>query len=186
MILCKIIYYNNYNYINCYNIEKNNNSELEDQIALGLYRLENDIKVNVAGIKVNISSTENQYETILKIELSDIINNIRGVKMKNRTFGIILLLIFSLLLYVGCGKKSQNNVDKTKEALEKIEVAYDSISIPLTTTTDLKLLDKYGITVENSSYDLNKILDFSHISFSLMQTHFTKVYRASVMSCKNK
>lgn len=28
--------------------EKNNNSELEDQIALGLYRLENDIKVNVA------------------------------------------------------------------------------------------------------------------------------------------
>lgn len=33
-------------------------------------------KANVTGVKVNISSTDNKYETILKIELSNIINNI--------------------------------------------------------------------------------------------------------------
>ena len=37
-----------------------------------------NIKANVAGVKVNISSTDNKYETIIKIELKDIINNINS------------------------------------------------------------------------------------------------------------
>lgn len=65
--------------------------------------------------------------------------------MKHKNFGIILLLIFSLLLYVGCGKKSQQEqIEKEKIAIQKVEDAYNSISLPETTTDNLSLLDKYG------------------------------------------